>query len=106
MDLKEIEDKRMELVQIQIKYKKEIEEMQWQYIKENFNLEKGNVLKYKDKHCVIDSIGILFNKSASFSCSVIKKDTTIGKNTAYVYSNDVEKVFNCYEEYKQALKNL
>ncbi|MDV3426696.1 MAG: hypothetical protein LIR50_05835 [Bacillota bacterium] len=106
MTLQEIENKEQELKRIQAQYKKEIKKMEWQYVKENYNIEKGNVLKCKDKYCVVDEIKGVNKYFETLRCLLIKKDSEIGKNAIEIYSRDATKVFNSYEEYKQALEKL
>jgi arginine deiminase len=106
MTYEQIKNKEIELIDIQNKYKKEIEEMKWKYIKETYDIEKGNILKYLNKYYVANSIKLFSTSLIAIGSSNIKKDSTIGKNEAYVYLREATKEFNSYEEYKRYLESL
>ena len=106
MTYKEIVDKKEELTELQSKYRNEIEEMQWEYVKEQHGIERGNVLRYRDKYHVAKSIGMISEGLIALECSTIKKDNSIGKNNAYVYVREATKEFDSYEEFKTAIENL
>lgn len=106
VNIKDIENKEQELNEIVRKYKKEIKNMQWQYIKEQYDLYPGCVCRVKDSYAVLDSIHTFVGQLIYINFKKIKKNGEIGGNTTSDSPLSVTKEFNSYDEYKKALDNL
>lgn len=106
ISLEDIENKQKELEDTIKSYKKEIEEMKWRFINEEYGLSKGCVCNINSKYCVLIEVGSFGKYIQSVHFSVIKKDGTIGKNSTCGFVGSVKKEFDTYEEYRKSLEGL